>query len=549
MLAKLARLRYASLSIELASGRETRLALGVVLVSAVIFLAMAPFAKMPLAQVPAFIPIYESALVICDLITAVLLFGQFGFLRSRALFVVACGYLFTASVTVLHALTFPGVFSPAGLLGAGPQSTAWMYTFWHGGFPIVVIAYALLKDGGRAAVAGGALPRPPIRLAILGGVAAVLAVACGLTLIATAGHAFLPAILEGNRITASGQVILSSSWVLALVALAVLWRRRPHTVLDLWLMVVMCAWLFDIALSAIVNGGRYDLGWYAGRIYGLLSATFLLAVLLTETGEHYARSVYLIALESAKSVAENASLAKSEFLSRMSHELRTPLNAILGFTQLLEAGSPPPTAAQKGSIDQVLKAGWYLLGLVDKILDLAQIESGKLVLSPEPTSLTGILRECRTEIEPQAQKRGIRTTFPGFEVPCIVEADPIRLKAALLELLANAVRFSSAGGAVGLDCATNSPGRIRISISDTGRGFTPEDLAKLFQPFRSPANEAAVEEGIGIGLMVSKLMVEMMGGELGATSSAGKGSVFWIELNLAARPQPAAGAIAPKAYA
>jgi hypothetical protein len=212
-----------------------RLALAVVLASVAVFLAAAPFAKLPLAQIGAFIPIYESALVINDLITAVLLFGQFGILRSRALLMLACGYLLTAFMAVAHALTFPGLFAPTGLLGAGPQSTAWLYMFWHGGFPLLVIAYALLK--GEARDTTGAATG----MAVLASVAAVLVAVCGLTLLATAGQDALPAIMQGNRYTAAMIVVVSSVWVLSLLALAVLWRRRPHSVLDLWLMVVMCA--------------------------------------------------------------------------------------------------------------------------------------------------------------------------------------------------------------------------------------------------------------------------------------------------------------------
>src|SRR5258706_3065344 len=272
----------------LPAGRsERRLALVVVLASVVVFLAAAPFAKLPLAQIGAFIPIYESALVINDLITAVLLFGQFNILRSRALLVLASGYLFTATITVSHALSFPGLFSPTGLLGAGPQSTAWLYTFWHGGFPLAVIAYAALKDGGPEATGGR--PRGHARVAILSSVAAVLALVSGFTFLATVGHEFLPAIMQGSSIAPMGRIVLSSPWVLSLLALAVLWRRRPHSVLDLWLMVVMCAWLFDIALSAVLNAGRFDLGWYAGRIYGLLAASFVLIVLLLENNMLYAR--------------------------------------------------------------------------------------------------------------------------------------------------------------------------------------------------------------------------------------------------------------------
>src|ERR1700687_1484897 len=143
--------RHVFLSTNLAGRREVRIALAAMLVSGSVFHTAAPFAKTPLAHVSVFVPIYVSAFVICDLITAVLLFGQFSFLRSRALFVLASGYLFTAFIAVAYALTFPGLFSPTGLLGAGPHSTAWMYMFWHGTFPLAVIAYALLQEEGLEA--------------------------------------------------------------------------------------------------------------------------------------------------------------------------------------------------------------------------------------------------------------------------------------------------------------------------------------------------------------------------------------------------------------
>jgi signal transduction histidine kinase len=270
-----------------AGGRERRRALVVVAVSAAIFVAAVPFAKVQLAPVWAFIPIYESVLVVNDLITAVLLFGQFGFLRSRALLVLASGYLFTAFIAVAHALTFPGLFAPTGLLGAGPQSTAWLYMFWHGGFPLFVMAYALLKDHGRETNR----THSSASVAILFSVAAVLVIVCGLTLLATMGQDSLPAIMQGNQYTPTMIGVVSSVWLFSLLALFALWRRRPHMVLDLWLMVVMCAWFFDIALSAVLNAGRFDLGFYAGRIYGLLAASFVLMMLLIENSVLYGRLV------------------------------------------------------------------------------------------------------------------------------------------------------------------------------------------------------------------------------------------------------------------
>ena len=254
-----------------------------------------------------------------------------------------------------------------------------------------------------------------------------------------------------------------------------------------------------------------------------------------------------VELESAKSVAEKANLAKSDFLSGMSHELRSPLNAILGFAQLMESGSPLPTPTQKASIDRILQAGWYLLELINEILDLALIESGKLSLSLEPISLPEVLFDCQTMIEPQAQKSGIRMRFPQIEIPYFVKADRTRVKQVFINLLSNAIKYNRAGGTVEVTYSANTAERIRISVQDTGEGLSPEKLAQLFQPFNRLGQEANAAEGTGIGLVVSKRLVELMEGEIGAESTVGVGSVFWIELNLAAEPQLAASADEPLA--
>ncbi len=218
------------------------------------------------------------------------------------------------------------------------------------------------------------------------------------------------------------------------------------------------------------------------------------------------------AMTNAKSVAEKANLAKSDFLSRMSHELRSPLNAILGFAQLMESSSPGPTPSQQASIDQILQAGWYLLKLINEILDLAMIESGKLSLSPEPVSLAEVMLECQAMMEPQAQKRGIHMTFPQFDIPWFVNADRTRVKQILINLLSNAIKYNQVGGTVVVDCTASAPERIRISVKDTGEGLPPEKLAQLFQPFNRLGQAGGAEEGTGIGLVVSKRLVETDGG-------------------------------------
>ena len=242
-------------------------------------------------------------------------------------------------------------------------------------------------------------------------------------------------------------------------------------------------------------------------------------------------------LNEAMAVAEKANRAKTDFLSGMSHELRTPLNAILGFAQLMESGSPAPTPPQKRNLDQILKAGWYLLELINEILDLALIESGKVTLSREPVSLAEVMLECRAMIESQAHKRGIGLTFPRFEIPYFVKADRTRVKQVLINLLFNAIKYNKPGGEVAVECTPGALGSIRISVRDTGAGLTPKQLAQLFQPFNRLGKEAGAEEGTGIGLVVTKRLVELMGGAIGADSAVGVGSVFWIDLSLTAGPQ------------
>ena len=246
------------------------------------------------------------------------------------------------------------------------------------------------------------------------------------------------------------------------------------------------------------------------------------------------------AMRDAKLAAETANRAKSEFLSNMSHELRSPLNAILGFAQLMDTGTPAPTPDQKDSIDQIMQAGWYLLELINEILDLAQIESGKISMSPEPMSLAEVLADCQAMIEPQARARGIRVVWVGPVCDLHVRADRTRVKQVFVNLLSNAIKYNRDGGAVELSGETRPGGRVRVNVRDTGLGLSAADLEQLFQPFNRLSQAAGSEEGTGIGLVVSKRLVELMGGEIGAHSRLGEGSVFWIELQ-AAQAQDANG--------
>ena len=296
----------------------------------------------------------------------------------------------------------------------------------------------------------------------------------------------------------------------------------------------------DLAQAA--ETGRLEVeGWRARKDGSLFWANIVITAIRDQSGhlrgfakltrDLTERNKVEATLTNAKAVAEKANLAKSDFLSSMSHELRSPLNAILGFAQLMDSDSPPPTPAQGESILQILNAGWYLLELINEILDLAAIESGKLSMSVEPVLLHPLLLECQSMIEPLAKKRGISMTFPPADGAFCVNADRTRVKQVLINLLSNAIKYNNPGGSVVVDCsATPASGRIRLTVTDTGPGLAPEKLAQLFQPFNRLGQEAGGEEGTGIGLVVSKRLLELMDGVMGVESAVAKGSTFWVEL-------------------
>lgn len=261
---------------------------------------------------------------------------------------------------------------------------------------------------------------------------------------------------------------------------------------------------------------------------------FIAAMNARELAEQLkADNVHLI---HAKCTAESANLAKSDFLSSMSHELRTPLNSILGFAQLLAAGLPPLSDVQASRVKQISKAGWYLLDLINEVLNLALIESGKLSMSLDVVPLKTVMDDCRALIEPEAELQGINLTFPQFDAPCFVRADPGRLKQVLINLLSNAIKYNRSHGTVAMSVSV-MPNRVRIGIRDTGIGLTPEQQTQLFQPFNRLGQEAGSVAGSGIGLVVSKQLVELMGGAIGMESSPGVGSEFWIQLGREQGPQ------------
>src|SRR5580704_8056292 len=325
-----------------ASNADRRLALIVVSISIVLFVLAVPYAGVPLTPVPAFVASYQSALAVNDIITAILLYSQFGALRTRALLLLATGYLFTAAAASVHALSFPGLFTPEGLLGGGSQTTVWLYMIWHGVFPLLVLSYALCKDRD-----GGPRVLQSTSKAILSSVAAIVIAMAAFSWLVTERHDALPTLLSGGRYTVTMIAVVCTVWFFSLAALTVLYFRTPHSVIDVWLMVVLCAWLFDIALSAIVNVARFDLGFYAGRIYGLCAASLVLAVLLVEN----------VALQSQMSRLVRA-LRRQSALERDQHTERERL-----FSAVVESSNDAIiTLGLEGAITAWNKAAERLFG-------------------------------------------------------------------------------------------------------------------------------------------------------------------------------------------
>ncbi len=292
----------------------------------------------------------------------------------------------------------------------------------------------------------------------------------------------------------------------------------------------------ELAAAPEIEGRRKDGSLFQLKIaaseMNLASKHYYIGVLRDNTVRQRIEAERNLALD----IASAANRAKTDFLSAMSHELRTPLNAILGFAQLLESAAPPPSPSQKQGLDQILKAGWYLLELINEILDLSLIESGKATLSHEAVSLNEVLRECRAMIEPQARERGIELRVGNLHQTLFVVADRTRVKQVLLNLLSNAVKYNRPHGTIGVECSILRPDRVRVSIRDSGHGLTPGQQNQLFTPFNRLGQESGMQQGTGIGLVVTKRLVELMGGTIGVESSVGVGSLFWFELKLTDAP-------------
>ncbi len=537
----------AFLSTLAADTRHRRMAGAAIFASFLIFLAIAPFARVALPPVGAFIPIYQTALVTNDLITAVLLLGQYSFLRSRALLVLGAGYLFCAFMAVAHGLSFPGLFAPAGILGAGPQTTAWLYFLWHGGFPLFVLAYVGLKDRAAPESSGQKRATSSAGRGIVLATLCAVALAMALLLLSTVGHDALPVLMRGNQDDSGKLLVAVCTWMLSLVALLALWRRA-RSVLDLWLMVTLVAWLLDIALASILNGARFDLGFYGGRVYGLLASSFVLVVLLLENSRLYGdlatanvrerqRSAEL---EVARNDADAAAQAKSNFLAAMSHEIRTPMNGVIGMIDVLARSSLK--SPQMAMVDLIRESAFSLLSIIEDILDFSKIEAGRLDLESEPMAVGEVVEKVCVMLNRLAEKQGVELTlFTDPEIPPAVLGDALRLRQILINLVNNAIKFSAGGPVTGrvavravLVQQSAQSATLEFQVIDNGIGMGEATLATLFTAFtQADVSTTRRFGGTGLGLAISGNLAQRMGGDISVVSAPGAGSTFTLRLPFA----------------
>jgi signal transduction histidine kinase len=500
------------------------------------FVATLPFATIGLTPFPGMILVQNSLLLTNDLITASLLFSQYRFGRSRTLLILAAAYLFTGMMAASHAMTFPGLLPEPVLLHGGPQSTPWIYVAWHSVLPLAVILHALRRSG---AATGGrvAAGRIPILIAIFAAVGGAAAI----TSLLTAGYIQLPVLVDQGRLQPLSKLIVPLLLLPPFVALLLLAKRPSRSVLDLWLMVVMLAWLCTISLVSFISIQRFDTGWYMGRVFEVLTSVFVLLMLLSEIFDLYARNVHASAIERIarerrlkETEAVLAHLARvselGQIVSGLSHEVNQPLSAVCNY---VEAGIVIATKTEADSLQQILRNTLQQANRATEIIRHLRDLVARREPKKEPVYLPEVLRSAV-----RLALVGADADAPDIALRCAPEAawalgDRIQIEQVVFNLVRNAVEAMAGGTRRTLTVSTRlaAGDTVEVRIADTGPGLLPEVRERLFEPFVT-----SKADGLGIGLPVCRFIVEAHGGELRADDNLGGGTVFRFTLPRTAEP-------------
>jgi signal transduction histidine kinase len=487
------------------------------------FCIAAPYARIPLRPVPAFIPVYATIFVFNELITAVLILTQFWVVRWTWLLVLASGYFFTALMAIPGALTFPGVFSPAGLLGGGTQTAAWIGASYHLASPAILIAALLIRDRRQAT---GMVQRAPGR-AIALSIALATAIASGLTLAITAYDDMLPRIFA-NDVQQSENIVLVVVPIMMVEAGAflLLWRRGC-SVLDLWLMVVCCAWLLELSLGVLFAGSRYSLGWYTARTFQMVATVTVLILLLSETTALYANmvreSIQRRGARHARQIAMDAMAAS------LGHEIKQPLTAIMANAaagEQLAMGAEPDLKEMQAVFSDITVDGRRISEIIAGVRTMFR----KTTHERQLFAIDNVMRDALASVEPdlRAQRVTVKTDMDEGLPP--VFGNGGQLHQLFLNLITNALEAMSAVSGrssvltVRAHLVADASG-IAVTVEDTGGGIADADSNRIFEPFFS--TKAA---GTGVGLTICRVIVEAHGGTLEVRANKPFGTVFRVIL-------------------
>jgi signal transduction histidine kinase/CheY-like chemotaxis protein len=521
---------------------DRRLGVAIVLLSLAAFAFAVPYAHAPWPSVPAFIPAYEAALILNDVITAVLLISQFRQLRALSLLVLGAAYFYDALVVAAHVLSFPGVFAPAGLIGGNDQTTVWLYVFWHAVFPVFVIGYAVIAHTGHDR------PIAPERvgIAVAIGISAALVLAGCASLLATVFIEYLHPLIQANDYGKAGRQFAWLFWLATLFAPGFLWyRTRARTVLDLWLLVVSITWLLDVLLSTVITSARFDFGWYAGRIFGLMAASFVLGALLMETGNLYGRLIRSIedvraradALAQSQEQLRHAQKmeAMGQLTGGVAHDFNNLLTVIVGNLDMIARHADDPARVRR-----LTAAAQRAAGRGGKLTHQLLVFARRQLLRPETVNANRLLLDFEGLIR-RAVGEAITLELELYPALDPVRIDPMQFEAAILNLVINA-RDAMAGGGhitvrtrnIVLDQAAIAgqpeaqPGAYAvIAVKDTGAGIPAALLGKVFEPFFTTKD---VGKGSGLGLSQVYGFVKESGGHVRIDSAEGAGTT--VELLL-----------------
>ena len=514
---------------------QRRMARTFLLALLLLFLGTWPYAHVKLPEVDAFVPTLAGALFVSDCVTAALLFGQFALLRQWALLVIADGYLFSALIAVAHALAFPGAFTPTGILGSGLQSAVWLYWFWHSGLPFAVIGYALLKDTPHVADAR------VTRLATGVSVAGVCVLVVALFWFVTQHQDLLPVTYVDVHPLSLFRHIIGGLVILALggTALWLLWVRR-RSLLDQWLVVALSALLLEVLLASVLSAARFNLAWYAGRFYQLVTATVVMVVLLAEMTQLYAglarsnamllreRAMLQRAIDAQRRERDARLMTGDAVAATIAHELKQPLTAMItrSYTGLrwLDRAVPDLDKAMAG-LRQIADDGHRAAAVIDRIRASFRNDPG----TRAPVNLTDLVTEAVALLQDELKSHRIVVTLEPGTQPLLVVGDRIQLQQVLLNLITNAIEAMAAveePRVLTLSADGRDGGGVMVAIADTGTGIGAEDVQRVFNPLYTTK-----AGGMGMGLAICRSIIEAHEGMLRVVPNVPRGSIFQVVLN------------------